>query len=76
MNQGTRRRIGIVLSALALAGNYSPWVRALSALPDALYLSSGQTHVLETGLFLSAEASGGAVAVTAPADTMQQSLLA
>lgn len=36
-----RMRAGVVLAAMAFAANYTPWVRALCALPDTLTLSSG-----------------------------------
>ena len=36
-----RMRAGVALAALAFAANYTPWARALRALPDTLTLSSG-----------------------------------
>ena len=58
MERHLRHRTGLVLSALVLAVNYSPWVRALVDMPDTLILSSGQTHVVDTGLPMSAAADG------------------
>ena len=68
MDANLRHRIGMVLSALAIAVNYSPWVRAAVDMPDTLILSSGQTHAVKTGLPLSALASGDQVAVIASGD--------
>ncbi|MDO5298899.1 MAG: SpoIVB peptidase [Clostridia bacterium] len=68
MKESSRRNLGIALAVAALAGNYSPWVRAAVQLPDALYLSSGQTHVVQTGLPMRAQASDGAVQVIASGD--------
>ena len=63
-----RRTAGIALAALAFAANYSPWMRAAMRLPDTLVLSSGQTHVVQTGFPMRAEVSDGAVQVVASSD--------
>lgn len=68
MERHLRHRTGLVLSVLVLAVNYSPWVRALVDMPDTLVLSSGQTHVVDTGLPMSAAADGEQVAVMASED--------
>ena len=60
-----RMRAGVALAALAFAANYTPWARALRALPDTLTLSSGQTSVVETGGLMRAQARDGAVQVAA-----------
>ena len=56
-----RMRAGVVLAAMAFAANYTPWVRALCALPDTLTLSSGQTSVVQAGALVRAQAREGAV---------------
>ena len=68
MKQEKRRAAGIVLAALAFAANYSPWMREAMRLPDTLVLSSGQTHVVRTGLPMRVQALGGAVQVAASSD--------
>ena len=68
MKEEMRRGTGIVLAALAFAANYSPWMRAAMRLPDTLVLSSGQTHVVQTGFPMRAEVSDGAVQVVASSD--------
>ena len=60
-----RMRAGVVLAALAFAANYTPWARALRALPDTLTLSSGQASVVHSGGFMRAQAREGAVQVAA-----------
>lgn len=60
-----RMRAGVVLAAMAFAANYTPWVRALCALPDTLTLSSGQTSVVQAGALVRAQAREGAVQVAA-----------
>ncbi len=65
MKSQWRTRAGITLAALAFAANYTPWARAVRALPDTLYLSSGQVHVMQTGTLMQAQATAGAVQVAA-----------
>ncbi len=67
MKERTRRAAGLLLSALVVAANYSPWMRAAASLPDALVLSCGQTVNLDTGLPMRVSTSGGAVAAMAGA---------
>ena len=66
MAKGTRRAIGAAL-ALTAMGIYG-WAQASYGLPDALYLSAGQTHVVKTGLPLLASAEDGVVQVIASGD--------
>ena len=68
MKKKSMRAVGIALSALVLAANYSPWVRRAISLPDALVLSSGQTVVIGTGLPMHAEATGDAVMAVSGAE--------
>ena len=68
MKEEMRRGTGILLAALAFAGNYSPWVRQAMCLPDTLVLSSGQTHVVQTGLPMRAQVASDAVQVIASGD--------
>jgi len=62
MEKRKKRALGMMLSALLIAANYSPWVRAAAGLPDALVLSSGQSVLVNTGIPMTADVSGGAVA--------------
>ena len=68
MKERTKRAAGIALSALLMAANYSPWMRAAVSLPDALILSCGQTVSLDTGLPMRAQVTGGAVQALASGD--------
>ena len=68
MKEEMRRAAGITLAALAFAINYSPVMRAAMRLPDTLVLSSGQTHVVQTGLPMRARVSDGTVAVALSGD--------
>ena len=64
----SRRKLGIFLSALVFVGNYLPWVRQAASLPDTLTLSSGQIHLIQTGLPMYASVQGEAVSVMASQD--------
>ena len=41
-----RMRAGVVLAAMAFAANYTPWVRALCALPDTLTLTDVELSIV------------------------------
>ena len=64
----SRRKLGVFLSALAFVCNYLPWVRQAASLPDTLTLSSGQVHLIQTGLPMYASAQGETVSVMASQD--------
>lgn len=64
----SRQKLGIFLSALVFVGNYLPWVRQAVSLPDTLTLSSGQIHLIQTGLPMDVSAQGEAVSVMASQD--------
>lgn len=66
MSKGTRRAVGAAI-ALAALGIYG-LAQAQIGLPDALYLSSGQTHVVKVGFPLTVSAEDGAVQVIASGD--------
>ena len=61
MDNRMRRRIGAALAALTLCVYFSPWMRRAAGMPDTLVLSSGQTHVVRTGLPMSASTQDKAV---------------
>ncbi len=60
---GVRQYIGIVLSLVVIAINYSQPVRLMRSLPDVLRMTPGQEHVLSLGvpLHVSVEEDGAAV---------------
>ncbi len=60
-NFGTKQIIGVLLSAMVIAINYSPQMTQLRALPEVLRMYSGQEHVLSLGVPLSVQSEGTTV---------------
>ncbi|MDR1599223.1 MAG: SpoIVB peptidase [Oscillospiraceae bacterium] len=58
--QRGRQGIGVLLSVLALALNYSPQARAIRDLPTELTLRQGQSHELNLGLPMAVNLDDGA----------------
>lgn len=65
---GAKQCIGILLSIMVIAINYSQPVRLLRSLPDVLRMTPGQEHVLSLGMPLSVSVEEDGAAVLASGD--------
>ena len=65
---GAKRWIGVILSLLVIAINYSPPVQLLRSLPDVLHMTPGQEHVLSLGIPLNVSVEEDGATVLASGD--------